>query len=176
MKGERESIGLSLAFEFAPAAILGSAVAYAAATFSAQPLAGLTPIAAGAGIFGATWLLLKKFGGQSAAFPISNFEQAPVQYELSSVAELLEQADVVGIVERLGATEEQPVPDELVLDELAEAEDSDSRVVQLFQPGETAGEMRERIETHLRSSPRQAPPDATQELHDALAALRRSLR
>lgn len=173
---ERESIGWSLAFEFVPAMILGSAVAYAAATFSAQPLVGLVPGSAGAGVFGATWLLLKKFAGRPSGFPVSSFEQAPAEFEQSSLADLLEEADVVGIVERLGATEEQPAADELVLEEIAEAEVSDSRVVQLFQPSETAGEMQARIDTHLRSNSRQAPPDATQELHDALAALRRSLR
>ena len=45
-----------------------------------------------------------------------------------------------------------------------------------FEPTDTAGEMQARIERHLNSSPPQSPPDATQELHDALAALRRSLR
>lgn len=176
MRGERENIGWSLAFEFAPAAILGSAVAYAAAAFIDQPIVGLTPVAAGAGVFGVTWLLLKKFAGRPPAFPISQFEKAPVEYELSSLAELLEEADVVGIVERLGASEERAISAELILEDVIKQESSESRVVQLFQPRETAGEMHERIETHLRASPRQAPPDATQELHDALAALRRSLR
>ncbi|GAA4742589.1 hypothetical protein GCM10023264_04660 [Sphingomonas daechungensis] len=174
--GERENIGWSLAFELAPAAIFGSAVAFAAGTFGGQSIVAVTPVAAGAGAFGATWLFLRKFGGERRGFPISQFEQAPAEYEQSSVAELLEQADVVGIVERLGATEEKAPGEELVLDEVVEPEVPDSRVVQLFQPAETAGEMRERIETHLRGNPRRTPPDATQELHDALAALRRSLR
>ena len=93
------------------------------------------------------------------------------------MGELLEEATVVGIVEQLGAqqvSEAEPA-EELVLDDVLEAIGPDNRVVRLFEPNDTAGEMQERIDRHLRSGPRQVP-DATQELHDALAALRRSLR
>lgn len=54
-----------------------------------------------------------------------------------------------------------------------------SRVVRLFEPSSmpTAGELKARIDRHLVQSPQQpAPPDASQELYDALAELRRSLR
>ena len=107
---------------------------------------------------------------------LTDFEQTPVEYELSSLGELLEQADVAGIVEQLGASAERTATEELVLDDVLAAVEEDSRVVRLFEPNDTAGEMHARIEDHLRSAPRQTPPDATQELHDALAALRRSLR
>jgi hypothetical protein len=63
----------------------------------------------------------------------------------------------------------------LELDDVLAAIEPESRVVQLFEANDSAGEMQARIDRHLRSSPRQVP-DATQELHDALAALRRSLR
>jgi len=176
MQGENESIGWALAFEFVPAAIFGSAVAFASATYLAQPPVSVAPIAAGAAALGGVWLALSKFGSPRRQFALTDFEQAPVEYELSSLGELLEQADVAGIVEQLGASAERTATEELVLDDVLAAVEEDSRVVRLFEPNDTAGEMHARIEDHLRSAPRQTPPDATQELHDALAALRRSLR
>lgn len=176
MQGENESIGWALAFEFVPAAIFGSAVAFASATYLAQPPVSVAPIAAGAAALGGVWLALGKFGSPNRQFALTEFEQAPVEYELSSLGELLEQADVAGIVEQLGASGDKTPTEELVLEDVLAAVEADSRVVRLFEPNETAGEMHARIEDHLRSAPRQTPPDATQELHDALAALRRSLR
>ena len=171
-----ESIGWALAFEFAPAAIFGSATAFSAAVFVGVPQFGITPVAAGAAAFGGIWLGLSKFGSRGRALPLPEFEQRPL--ELSPVSELLEQADVVAIVEQLGATPaaEREIEDELVLEDVLEAIESDSRVVRLFEPSDTAGEMQTRIERHLHSTRRQAQADAAQELHEALAALRRSLR
>lgn len=171
-----ENIGWALAFEFAPAAIFGSATAFAAATFLALPQFGMEPVAAGAAAFGGIWLALSKFGSQGRALPLPEFEQPPL--ELSPLSELLEQADVAGIVEQLGATPaaKREIEDELVLEDVLEAIESDSRVVRLFEPNDTAGEMQARIDRHLHSTRRQAQADAAQELHEALAALRRSLR
>jgi len=176
MQGRGQSIGAALAFEFTPAAIFGSAVAISTATWLALPPLDMTPAASGAAAFGGIWLALYRFG-TPRSFPLPQFERPEIEVELSSVGELLEQATVVGIVEQLGA---QPMPrsepvDELILDDVLEAIGPDDRVVQLFEPNDTAGEMQERIDRHLRSGPRQVP-DATQELHDALSALRRSLR
>lgn len=178
MHGGGESIGWSLAFEFTPAVIFGSAVGFATATWMALSPLTMTPVAAGAAAFGGIWLGLSKFGAQEKAFPLPDFEQPPLETQLSAVAELLEEADVVGIVEQLGAlpAEKRELDHELVLDDVLDAIEPESRVVRLFEPNDTAGEMQERIEHHLRSTPRQMPPDAAQELHDALAALRRSLR
>ena len=176
MTGKSEGIGWSLAFELAPAAIFGSAVGFAASTILAQPWSSMSPIAAGAAAFGGAWLGLAKFAGPKRQFAIAEFEQAEPDYEPSALHELLEQADVFGIVEQLGASSDEKPAEELVLDDVLAAVESDSRVVRLFEPTDTAGEMHARIEDHLRASPRQSPPDATQELHDALAALRRSLR
>jgi hypothetical protein len=164
-----------LAFEFAPAAIFGATVGFATATWLALPPLGTTPAAAGAAAFGAVWLGLNRFGSPRKAFPISDFEQPELEVELSAVGELLEEADVVAIVEQLGASTAK-LGEELVLDDVLAAIEPESRVVRLFDANDTAGEMQARIDRHLRSSPRQIPPDATQELHDALAALRRSLR
>ena len=171
-----ENIGWALAFEFAPAAIFGSATAFATATFLAWPQFAMEPVAAGAAAFGAIWLALSKFGSQGRALPLPEFEQPPL--ELSALSELLEQADVVGIVEQLGAAPatKREIEEELVLEDVLDAIESDSRVVRLFEVSETAGEMQARIEKHLGSARHQAQANAAQELHEALAALRRSLR
>ena len=171
-----ENIGWALAFEFAPAAIFGSATAFATATFLALPQLGMEPVAAGAAAFGGIWLALSKFGSQGRALPLPEFERPPL--ELSALSELLEQADVVGIVEQLGAAPaaKREIDEELVLEDVLEAIESDSRVVRLFEASDTAGEMQARIDRHLHSTRRQAQADAAQELHEALAALRRSLR
>ena len=178
MKSGGESIIWSLAFEFAPAAIFGAAVGFATAIWTGLPSFDVTPVASGGAAFGAAWLGLYTFGSRGRAFQLSDFEEPQVEFERSPVGELLDEADVVGIVERLSAApplHEDPKPEELELDDELPAIEPDSRVVQLFQSTDTAGEMQARIDRHLRA-PRQAPPDATQELHDALAALRRSLR
>ena len=176
MQGRSESIGWAAAFEFTPAAIFGSAVVFATATWAALPPLSLTPAAAGAAAFGGIWLALNRFGSTKEQFSVPEFDSPGFHAELSAVSELLEQADVVALVEQLGASvPEAEEDDELILEDVLER-DEDSRVVRLFQPNETAGEMHDRVERHLQSTPRQTPPDATQELHDALAALRRSLR
>src|ERR687897_599132 len=159
-----ESIGWALAFEFSPTAI-----------FLGMPQFGMTPVAAGAAAFGGIWLGLNKFGSRGRALPLPAFEQP--RLELSPVSELLEQADVVALVEQLGAPRaEREFEEELVLEDVLEAIESDSRVVRLFEPTDTAGEMQARVERHLHSARHQAQANAAQELHEALAALRRSLR
>ena len=176
MKIGGENILWPLAFEFAPAAMFGSSVGFATATWLGLPPLEMTPAAAGAAAFGAVWLGLYKVASREA-FPLKEFEQPEVEFQLSPMGELLEQADVAAIVDRLGSlsVEEEPKPEELELDDVLAAIEPESRVVQLFEANDSAGEMQARIDRHLRSSPRQVP-DATQELHDALAALRRSLR
>ena len=176
MKIGGETIIWPLAFEFAPAAVFGTAVAFATATWLSLPPFEMTPVAAGGAAFGAVWLGLYKFASREA-FRLTAFEEPEAEFQLSPVGELLEQADVAAIVDQLGAMSvpEEPKPEELELDDVLAAIDPDSRVVRLFEANDTAGEMQARIDRHLRSSPRQVP-DATQELHDALAALRRSLR
>ena len=176
MKIGGENILWPLAFEFAPAALFGTAVGFATATWLAIPLFETTPVAAGAAAFGAVWLGLYKFSSRGA-FRLTEFEEPEVEYQLSPVGELLEQADVAAIVDQLGSmsAQEEQKPEELELDDVLAAIEPESRVVQLFEATDTAGEMQARIDRHLRSSPREVP-DATQELHDALAALRRSLR
>lgn len=68
-------------------------------------------------------------------------------------------------------------PDELLLDEVVVAYESDSRVVPIFA-GTAPGELRARIERHMRAQSTQQEPQrsASEELAEALAELRRSLR
>ena len=72
-----------------------------------------------------------------------------------------------------------PERDELLLDDILDQLEPDSRVVRLFDPAAmpTAGELKSRIDRHLdgESSAAQSS-DAAQALHDALAELRRSIR
>jgi hypothetical protein len=72
---------------------------------------------------------------------------------------------------------EPDVEEELLLEVRAWPSTYDSRVVRLFDPARmpTAGELQQRIDRHLQS-PNRVIPDAAQELHDAIAALRQSLR
>lgn len=182
MQGESESIGWSLAFEFTPAAIFGSAVGFSTATVLALPPLSMSPLAAGAAAFGGAWIGLQQFGSRKRPFPLaefdrSEFDRSEFDRELSAVTELLVQADVSALVEQLAAPASSQAEDanELILEDVL-ALDTGSRVVRLFELNDTAGEMQARIDDHLRFAPRQVPPDATQELHDALAALRRSLR
>ncbi len=102
--GKSGSIGWALAFELAPAAIFGGSVGFALATCLGQPLLGVAPASSAAAAFGAAWLGLSKFASPARPFPIADFEEAEVEYEQpSALSELLEQADVAGIVEQLGA-------------------------------------------------------------------------
>ena len=82
---------------------------------------------------------------------------------------------------RLTAAPSAKAVEELLLDDVLTAAAPNSRVVQLFDPSRmpTAGELKSRIDRHLRNGGRPAAPepqpDASQALFDALADLRRSL-
>jgi hypothetical protein len=86
----------------------------------------------------------------------------------------VEAAEVKSVKDRID-TDEEP----LLLDDILAELGPDSRVVRLFDSAAmpTAGELKTRIDRHLD---REASPsrsyDAAQELHDALAKLRRSIR
>jgi hypothetical protein len=91
----------------------------------------------------------------------------PAELLLTNLAELL-------LTDRLAPG---PEPSELLLEDRLPVPAHDSRVIRLFDPRTlpTAGEMHERIERHLRGPQPTVYPDATGELHQALAALRKSL-
>ena len=68
--------------------------------------------------------------------------------------------------------------DELLLEDRLVHPDENARVIRLFDPRTlpTAGELHDRIERHTHDRVSPAYPDATAELHRALADLRRTLR
>jgi hypothetical protein len=162
----------AVAFEVLPAAIFGGAVGLSSAAALAAPFASMTPVSAGAAAFGCAWLILRRIGSPRRLyvheFDLSAFEPQEADQE-PELDELVLDEPIVEL-------------DELILDELAlersPAAQEESRVIRLFNPAEmqTAGEMQAQIERHLRTASRQVVPDATQELHEALAALRQSLR
>ena len=79
---------------------------------------------------------------------------------------------------RLAAFELVPLEfedDELLLDEPLLAPGGESKVVPIFG-GTSPGELRTRIERHLDAQTEQQRKSATDELAEALAELRRSLR
>jgi hypothetical protein len=175
MKGSGESIVWALAFEFVPAVIFGSAVAFASGTVFAVPSFGVIPLSAGTCAFALSWLLLRRLGSGARSLPLADFDQSELERELAILAEELQQA---GLDELVLEDELPPlIEDELILEDQLRASEEDSRVLGLFDPRtEKAGEMQSRIERHLRTTPRPPLSDATQELHEALAALRQSLR
>jgi hypothetical protein len=185
MKGSGEGIVWALAFEFAPAAIFGSAVGFASATAFSMPHLGVIPLSAGFAAFAVSWLLLRRLGSGAKSLPLADFNQSELERELANLADEMQRAEESAngpreegeLAELVLEVELPPLAeDELILeDELPAVEES--RVVRLFDPrSQTAGEMQSRIEHHLRTTPRPPLSDATQELHDALAALRQSLR
>lgn len=166
-------IAAALALELAPAALLNFAVAFAVASVLRQAgfgeIAGPASVASGIAAFLTAWLLLRRVGIGHSRFALPEFDQAEVERQ---VQELPEAAPVETVDEQWDA-------DELLLDDIIGSIGPDSRVVRLFDPRSlpTAGELQERIDRHLETAPaRLQAPDATQELHEALAALRQSLR
>ena len=186
MKVSGKGIVAGLAFELAPAVIFGSSVAFASGTVFAVARFGTIPLCSGMGAFAVSWLLLRRFGTSASALPLADFDQSDLERELAKLAD-----DMQGAASFAASLSPDAEPSELILEDelLAKNEDEllledelpppqeDSRVIRLFDPrNQTAGEMQERIDHHLRTTPRPQLSDATQELHDALSALRQSLR
>lgn len=176
MSLQSRSWTLVLALELAPAALLNFAIAFAVATLVGQSsfsgLAAQAAVAAGVAAFLLAWVALRRAGAPERRFPVCAFQPLPIENAVEQRAdegELL----LTDPLEPDGAAEE------LLLDDILEAIATDSRVVRLFEPSgvPSAGELQSRIDRHLRSgSPRMDPPDASEALHEALAALRQSLR
>lgn len=173
--------GWALALELAPAALFNFAVAFAVASVVGRsahaPFAAAAAVMAGLAAFLLAWVALRRFGRAGPRFALPRFESLLVETDSRNHAddgELL-LTEVVAQDGGAGVTER----DELLLDDILETMGPESRVVRLFQPNgvPTAGELQARIDRHLGSaSPQPAPPDASQALHEALAALRQSLR
>ena len=172
------------------ASILFGAAAGYAAYAGLRPLVSLPELvvcAAAAAI--AAHLLcsrgLKAFASRGPRFKVRAFDLREID-ELEPVDELLlteRVADELALTDedRLQASEEL-VPEEkdnlLVLDDVLAEIGPESRVVRLFdrKAMPTAGQLKTKIDDHLRQGSAAAQPDASQALSDALAELRRSLR
>lgn len=172
--------GWALALELAPAALFNFAVAFAVASLvggsAHAAFAAEAAVAAGLAAFLIAWAALRRFGSGEPGFAMARFESAPVRsYSHDADQDELLLTQVFAPAGSAGGGDE----DELLLEDVFETIGPQSRVVRLFQPNRvpTAGELQARIDRHLRSgSPRPAPPDASEALHEALAALRQSLR
>ena len=191
MKRNGDGSVWGLAFEFAPAVIFGSAVAFAISTALSLQRFDVITLSAGVGAFALSWLLLRRLGSGRDSLPLADFNQSDLERELATLAEEMQRSDFVEdellLEYDLAAPFEDELiledefashsADELLLDDPVTGAPEDSRVIRLFDPRtETAGEMQARIDRHLRNTPRPPLSDATQELHEALAALRSSLR
>lgn len=166
-------IAAALALELAPAALLNFAVAFAVASVLRQAgfgeVAAPASVASGIVAFLAGWLFLRRVGFRHSDFALPEFDQSLVATEVEEQSESAPDS----------FADEPIAADELLLDDIVGSIGADSRVIRLFDPRSlpTAGELQARIDQHLETAPpRQQVPDATQELHEALAALRQSLR
>jgi len=171
MRGRGTNIFWAVALEVVPAVLFGTAAGFCASKLTGVPPLSLTPIGAGAAAFGVAWLALRLFRGNQPQFPMPIFDPADYEPEVVEAGEpVVEEL----LLDEPVAEEEE---DELLLEVRAWPSAEDSRVIRLFDPARmpTAGELQQRIDRHLQS-PDRVIPDAAQELHDAIAALRQSLR
>jgi len=172
MSGAGHINGVSRAIDIGSAGLFAGAAGYSAVLLVASPVAGVA--AATAAFVGAHRILGRIADSPRLALP--NFAVGQLAFaEPEDLPELLltERTELL-LTEVVGADED----DALLLEDKLETPPDDSRVIRLFDPRllPTAGELHERIERHLQSPGEVAYPDATAELHQALAELRKSLR
>lgn len=170
---DSREIGLALALEVTPASLFAASVGFALFSAAGQPL--LLSALAATVAFLLAWALLRRLGAsEDAPMELAHFDLDDLEPE--DFAEPVDDSEPES-----ANTGEQPqiAIDELLLDDVLTDLPAESRVVSLFQPqaAPTAGELQAQIDRHLRcGTPAMMLPDATQELHEALDALRRSLR
>ena len=167
MRGSWNDSALGRLVDATAAAMLAAAVGIAAAmVLQGFDLVVRTAIsgALAALVFAGALLALRRLAPEPQ-FLLPEFDPAPV--ELSEAVRDVEDTPVM-----VGEG------DELILDDVLGEIAPNSRVISLFDPATmpTAGELQSRIERHLLGPDVPAPPDATGDLHDALRALRQSLR
>ena len=164
----RSAQRIEAAVDFAAAAILALAAAFAASLFASP----ISAAASGAAAFFLSLKALRSLGADPDSFALAPF--VPSALPEAEVGELL-----LTDADRLDAGAPPTADDELVLDDvLAEIEDN-SRVVRLFDAAAmpTPGQLQARIDRHLNgTNPHTASTDASEALHQALAELRRSLK
>lgn len=171
MPGESITSGLGRAVDIVSSSLFAGCVGFATWSVTASDASAA---AAAAAAFVAAMLGLGRIGSTSAfALPAFNLVRFDAEDEdrqsellLTELAELLLTETVDG------------GPEELLLDDRLTRPGDDSRVIRLFDPRTlpSAGELHERIDRYLQEGARPSSSDATRELHQALAELRRSLR
>ncbi len=168
MRGRGTSIFWGVALEAVPSALFGTSAGFCTGKVMRLAPLSFLPLAVGAAAFAVAWLVLRLFRGNQPQFPMPVFDPADYEPEIAEAV-----ADELLLEERVEPEEEE----ELLLEVRAWPTAEDSRVIRLFDPARmpTAGELQQRIDRHLQS-PNRVIPDAAQELHDAIAALRQSLR
>ena len=154
----------------AASALFATAAAYAAFVWL-EPQSGPSMLLAIAACIAAlayllSFRILKAVQPEAATLSVPSFDVREI--EAVEPPELL-------LTQRVEPTVQTRKEEPLVLDDVLEELGPNSRVVRLFDPAAmpTAGQLNARIERHLVGD---APPDASQALHEALAELRRSLR
>ena len=132
-------------------------------------VAGLAALVAGLAI-------MRVIPPKQRRLAVAPFEPLPLEEEL-----LLDQPIALGelLLDQALVADGMEAVAELLLDDPLPPSAPDSRVVQLFADGRmpSAGQMQERIVQHLAKQPgNRAPADASDQLVEALAELRRSIR
>jgi hypothetical protein len=164
MSGVGQTSGMVRMVDVGSASLFAGAAGYSALLL-ASPAAG---VAAAAIAFVGAHQALGRIDRQPRfalpEFAVDTVEAEEDELLLTELTELL-------------LTETVAIGDELLLDDPLDQPAPDSRVIRLFDPRTlpTAGNLHDRIERHLQR-PSPAYPDATSELHEALSALKSSLR
>lgn len=146
-------IRVESAIDAAAAAAAAAAIGFAWASLGAL----MNPLMVGAAAFAMVYALLRGVPAEPRRLPLARFDIAPIGDHLFELCEPRED-------------------DALLLDDVLAQPDPDSRVVQLFDPARSPGNLHGNIDRHLRA--KSAPsdsPDASQALSEALRELRRSL-
>lgn len=168
---------IELIVEQGAAAIFGGAVGFAMfvglSGLVAQPERTICAVAAAiVAHLLCTWAL-QAWAAAGPQFNLPTFTQTPIE---TSDELLLTGADMIYPELLLTDADRLVAEEPLELDDILTELGPDSRVVRLFDPAAmpTPGQLRSRIDAHQARST--AYPDASQQLSEALAELRRSLR
>lgn len=115
-------------------------------------------------------------------YGLRSIAPAPQSFALADIEAAEIEAEVVDeLVLRSEDEFEPPQPaaaeEPMVLDDILAELGPDARVVRLFDPAAmpTPAQMRAKIDRHLQDKNSAAPPDASSQLFEALAELRRSI-
>ncbi len=159
-------VRVETAVDAVAAAIFAAATGYAAALL--LPSAGAAAVSA-ALAFAVALLALRAVPSVRPRFALASFELQPI---------LLEGPEELILTDSDRIDPARAASEELVLDDILGELAPDARVVRLFDPAgmPTPGQLQGSIERHLGGARRTAPADASHELLQALADLRRSLR